>query len=185
MDGIANVAGLRTVPLKIGGKTYTLAPMILAEYAERENYILSLRPDPWERLKTIPENLPAWAKDAILKQITDDINRESRMPRVVTMEEEARFDASLHGIGWRLMRALRGNHPEIDTVDKALALIEEAGSDRLSEIDTKLSLSEEKDILGKSTSPALETAAGSDSAGPSSSAVSRVNLDGPGTQSDA
>jgi hypothetical protein len=173
MDGIANVAGVRTVPLKIGEKVYTLTPMVLSEYGEREAYILSLRPDPWERLKTIPENLPEWSREKVLQQIMDDVNREARMPQIVTMAEETRFDQSLHGIGWRLMRSLRKHHPEIDTVEKALALIEQAGSDRLAEIDAKLSLSEEKDLLGKSTSPAQAPAAtgAANGHGPQSTAI--------------
>lgn len=83
-------------------------------------------------------------------RMEEGLRKDSQAPRFVSFEEEARFDASLHGIGWRLWRALRGNHPEIDSVQAALNLIHELGPGRFQEVISKLDVAEEKELLGKS-----------------------------------
>ena len=59
MDGIRNIAGRRTAQIEIDGNKYTVEPMVLAEYAERESYILRLKPNPLEVLASLPPLPPA------------------------------------------------------------------------------------------------------------------------------
>ena len=54
MDGIRNIAGRRTAQIQIDGQTYTVEPMVLAEYAERESYILALKPNPLDVIASLP-----------------------------------------------------------------------------------------------------------------------------------
>lgn len=183
MDGIHNVAGGRSNKITIAGKEYTLTPMTLDQYAERERYILSLKPHPLSVIESAPAPPPppqvpvppdanctpqersayglALQRHAserqqyesamqVRQQFMAMLRDECLKPRVVSLSEDAAFDQSLHGIGYRLWRSLRGHHPEINSVQAALLLLEKAGSSRLQEVRSKLDESEEKDILGNS-----------------------------------
>lgn len=142
MDGISNLSGDRTAHITIGGKRYTLRPQVLAEYAERERYILSLKPNPIE----VAAKSPPEVRDQLLERAWSEATR----PQIVTMDEESRFDASMHGIAWRFWRAVRRDHPEVAGVQDALDLIETLGNDRFGILLDALSEAEEKDILGNS-----------------------------------
>ena len=146
MDGISHLAGERVTKLKLGDREYTLTTQTLAEYSEREQYILSLKPDPLALLSRIPGDIPA----ELRSQLQERAWREASLPRVVSMEDEAAFDGSLRGMGWRLWRALRKHHPEIDSVDKAVDLIEEAGAEAVDAARRAIDRAEEKDLLGNS-----------------------------------
>lgn len=84
-------------------------------------------------------------------RLEESLRKEAMAPRFVSFDDETKFDNSLHGIGWRLWRALRANHPEIDSVQAALNLIHDLGTHRFAEVVAKLDLSDEKDLLGKSS----------------------------------
>lgn len=142
MDGLHNIAGDRTTTLTVGGKTYTLTTQILRDYAEREAYILEHRDNPFALLDYVPDSRKDEAFDRAWK--------EAKLAKFVPLEEEKLFDSSMRGIGWRLWRALRDHHPEIDSVQAALDLIERAGNEMFGTIVDKLDGSEEKDILGNS-----------------------------------
>lgn len=189
MDGISNIAGTRTASLRVGDKTYTLAPKVLAEYGERERYILSLCPSPFEALGKLPADFPADARARLERLALEAATK----PQFIALDEDAAFDQSLHGIAWRLWRALRTNHPEIDGVQAALDLIEAAGQQRLAEIADKLDGAEEKDALKNSAGPALRkenraeqpaaTGATDASPGHSSTGTSLSDTAGHGTKS--
>lgn len=180
MDGISNIAGGRTNTIEHRGKTYTLTAMGLSNYAERESYILSHKPNPLEMLFQLPvlpeppaipippdpgcapaertaygEALGKYQaakrqhEDAVATRIRfeEAIRKEASLPRFVTFDDDARFDASLHGVGWRLWRALRGHHPEIASVQAALDLLNELGTARFQEVIRKLEHTEERDLL--------------------------------------
>lgn len=186
MDGIRNIAGRRTARLTVNGKAYTVEPQVLAEYAERESYILALKPHPLDVIEHLPplpaapqvpdppdpqagaEGAKAYAPKLAAFQrakavydhhVATRARLESRAwseamrPRIVTVEDEQHFDSSLHGIAWRLWRAVRKHHPEINSVQAALDLIESAGTPALPNIVEALEQAEEKDILGNSASP--------------------------------
>lgn len=181
-EGLANIAGARKPQLTIDGKVYTLKPMVLGEYAEREAYILSRKPSPFEALEKMPpvpdrpkpiikgkdetdgeyasrrheytKELEQHERQSKLRdELTKRAFKEAMQPQFVSIEEDNAFDNSLHGIAWKLWRALRDNHPEINGVQAALDLLEKAGDDKLLDITEKLDKSEEKDILGNSNGP--------------------------------
>ncbi len=54
MEGISNILGEGETKITIGGKAYTLSAQNLDDLAEREAYILSLKPNPLEVLETLP-----------------------------------------------------------------------------------------------------------------------------------
>lgn len=100
-------------------------------------------------------------------------------PAVISLEEMSRFELSLHGIGYRLWRALRMHHPEIDSVQAALDLLDEHGTNNLSSVLDALDQSEEKDILGNSGPPTTGgDMAAAGSPGPTSTPSSLLGTDG-------
>lgn len=153
MDGISHLAGERIAKLTLAGREYTLTTQTLEEYSEREQYILSLKPDPMALLSRIPASLDLEQR----QKLEDRIFRDAQRPQVVSIEDEAAFDNSIRGQGWRLWRALRKHHPEIDSVDKAIQLMEQAGAEALEETKRKLDRSEEKDLLGNSPASGTKT----------------------------
>lgn len=151
LDGISNVIGRKTVTRTIDGKTYTFSVMVLADHAEKERYILSLRPDPLAMLSRLPPNAP----ERVRKGLEDAIVRAASRPAFVSREDEEAFDKSLHGLAWSIWRALRDHHAEFgkmvdgqsvayesssgisycvtpaEGVQRALDLIEAAGNQHL------------------------------------------------------
>lgn len=146
MDGLSHVAGRRTLTIEIGGKVYTLSPTRLADYADRETYILSLRPDPWDIVRRMPADLPPIAQARIEQKLID----QAMKPRLVTFDEEMAFDSSLHGTAYRFWQALKPHHPEIESIRDAYELIDQMGGARLAELQAKLNGADERDLLGKS-----------------------------------
>lgn len=212
-EGLVNIAGKRSPKLEINGKAYTLKPMILAEYAEREAYILSRRPSPLEAIERLPpierpspvhrrkDETPEeyeprrrkWLADIeeferkskLRDELTKRAFKEALQPQFVSIDEDNAFDNSLHGIAWKLWRALRDNHPEIDSVQAALDLLESAGSDRMGEINSALEQSQDEDILGNSSGPVTGHQQGRDKEhrGDAYTEISLENLDGASTTS--
>lgn len=175
MDGIANITGMRTIPLKIGGKLYSLAPMILEGYAEREAYILSHRPNPLDLIKSLPADTPEELKAKLIE------NALSRVwtAQFATSEEVLAFDRSLHGMVWNLARALRKHHPEEATFERAFALTNLTNREEVDALVRAINGVYERDLLPNSTSPALtDTAPGSECRGPNSSGDSPKSTDG-------
>lgn len=199
MDGISNIAGERTTTLEHQGKIYTLTAMGLSQYAERENYILSRKPNPFDQISGLPvlpdspavpvppdagctatereaykEKLTAYFEakrrhdDAVMTRLRfeEAIRKEAGLPRFATFDDDARFDASLHGVGWRLWRALRNHHPEIDSVQAALDLLGDLGPSRFQEVIRKLERTEERDILPNSSGSETATPGLSEHPGP-------------------
>lgn len=217
MDGLVNVAGKRTVTFELNGKTYTMTPKVLDEYAERERYILNLKPHPLTLLDQLtplpppptmpipPDNLTDIAalkkhRDEIARYQQDKLNhdaainrrekleqslrKEAMRPQVVSFEDDQLFDQSLHGIAFKLWRALRDHHPEIDSVQAALSLLEQIGDQRLVEINSKLDLAEEKDTLGNSNGSGRAEPTPAEYHGGTSTANSPGGMDGPLSTSD-
>lgn len=55
MDGLQNLAGDKTITREINGKRYTFDVLRLKDHAERERYILSLKPSPLDLLNQLPD----------------------------------------------------------------------------------------------------------------------------------
>jgi TRAP-type C4-dicarboxylate transport system substrate-binding protein len=107
-DGIAHIGPPRQVTRTIEGKEYTFSTIILADHAEKENYILSLMPGPMEALATVPSSVPKHVQEMLVAAAM----KAAQRPRFVTRDEEQEFDESLHGNAWRIWRSLRDNHVE-------------------------------------------------------------------------
>lgn len=209
MDGIRNIAGRRTVKRVIAGKEYTLSPKVLGQYADREDYILALKPHPLDVIASMapvgeppplvaPLGPGATAEQHAQQSIkTADYKRrkreyderlscrqrlermaweESLRPRVVSLADDQAFDQSLHGIGFRLWKALERDHPEINSVQAALDLIEAHGLSHMADITQSLDVAEEKDILGNSIAAGPGPAA--ESPGATSTPQSPTDMDG-------
>lgn len=166
-DGIAHIGPPRVLKLTIDGKEYSFTTIILAEHAEKESYILSLRPDPLQALSTLsasaPKHVQALVADAAMKA--------AQRPAFVTRDEEAQFDESLHGMAWRIWRSLRENHAEFgksadgvevkhrvgsksftmsptDGVQAALTFMETIGNAQLSRVLKVMDGIEQTELLG-------------------------------------
>lgn len=145
MDGLMNVLGLRTIPLRIGSADYRLAPMTLAEHAERETLVVSLKTDP----RSLLIGVQNWPASADRQPVIDKANDQADTFRRASSEDVAKFDSSFCGVSWRLARALRKHHPDEATSANALSLIQRAGSAGWEAILRALLLSEERDLLAK------------------------------------
>lgn len=189
MEGARNIFGKRTSEFTVDGKTYTLSPRTLDNYAERESYICSLKPHPLQVIEGLPPLPPApelvpplqavhsqaeraeharklaayqTAKerhDSLVKQrkqLEDRAWAEANRPRVATFEDVNRFDQSWHGYCYGLWMSLRDNHPELDSVQDVMDLLEHAKAVQLEEVSEALAQAEEKDLLGNSTPAAGE-----------------------------
>lgn len=151
------IAGKSFRTISIGGKQYTLRPAVLGVYAEMEAYVVSLRQDPLEIATRACQRAPANQHAAIW----DAAMRAERSARIATAEEMASFENSVPGIAWKLWKSLEQDHPEIDGVAAALALLEQAGEDRLSEIVATLHVAtgegDIKNCSGREEEPTTET----------------------------
>lgn len=175
MHGIASIAGNRTTPWEVGGKTYQLSPARLRDFGEKEAYILSRR-----------VNVPG---------------SESKTASHVTFTEEHAFDESQRGVLFRLWQALRQEHPKFDpksengpgsvedgilmTADLFEIACDEKGAPAVfREVLLKLSKAEEKDLQKNSDGPgnlkpkASSTTTGAVPPGPDSTQDSKSDTTG-------
>lgn len=153
MDGGSNLFGDRETFITIGGRTYTLTVFKLDDFAGRERYILGLRNNPFEALAKLPPGTDA----EIQKHVADAAMREWRRGNFVTAEEDLEFKRSMHGRAYDFWRAVQPNHPEIDTLQKAVTLLEqgliEEGQDQIA---TAMAQVREEDILPNSDPPTTQ-----------------------------
>ena len=176
MHGISSIAGNRTNPWVVKGKTYLLSPMRLRDFGEKEAYILSRR-----------VNVPG---------------SDSKTASHVTFEEEAVFDMSQRGLLFNLWRALRTEHRKFDLksasgpgcIEEALELVadvfeeacdEKGASTVFQEVLVKLAKAEEKDLQKNSDGPGKKkrksksTTKKTASPGPDSLPDSKTDTTGP------
>lgn len=139
-------AGTDFRKIKIDDEEYTLRPLKVGVYAEMESYIVSLRTDPIAEAAKAVDSVPAqhhaaiWA--AAMKQATSG--------KTVTAAEAADFENSIHGLAWKFWRCIEADHPEIDSVQKAIELLTLAGAERLEEIARSVELGSGEADLGNS-----------------------------------
>lgn len=166
-DGIAHIGPPRVIKLTIDGKEYSFTTIILAEHAEKEAYILSLRPDALQALAT----LPATAPKHVQSLVADAAMKAAQRPAFVTRDEEAQFDESLHGMAWRIWRSLRENHTEFgmptegaqikhkvgsktftmspaDGVQSALTFMETIGNEQVGRVINAVGGTEQAELVG-------------------------------------
>lgn len=207
MDGLSYLTTRRFITREICGRTLTFTVAVLAEHAEKEQYILSLKPSPLETLASLPASTPI----SVRTRIEETAIRIATKARFATRDEEAEFDNSLHGLAWGLWRALRDNHEEFgrigpgsksapaytspagnhysigpaEGVQRVLSLIEAGGNESLATLKAIRDGAEEADILPNSAGREVESPPATDdtgaSPGPESSAVFPSGTAGVGT----
>lgn len=109
--------------LKIGGREFTIRPMIFAGFDEKERFIVDRRPSVKDQLAEIAD-VPEELRQPLLQKIVSEFGKA----RFVTFEEEAAFDKSVAGLGFAMWRSLRTDQPEVDSVDAARAILESISS---------------------------------------------------------
>lgn len=109
MDGVSNLIGRKTFTRTFGGKTYTFWSMrVLQDHAEKEAFILSLRPSLWDIIRSLPADVPKETRHRLESQA---VERASKA-QIVSRLEELEFDNSINGLAYTLWRCLRDHHPE-------------------------------------------------------------------------
>jgi hypothetical protein len=102
-DGLFNLCGRRTAELTKDGKTYRLEIRTLADYAKKEEAILSRVGNPYAGIEAI--------KDRAVQQMAIKIAADAMArPLIATMMDEDRFDRSMRGLSWSIWRAMGKNH---------------------------------------------------------------------------
>jgi len=163
-DGLHNLIGEKTTTITVDGTEYTLSTAVMADHAEKEAYIHSLRPSLMQLLSQIPSTLSPRAAQA-MQEVAFRVAGRSQF---VTQDEEIEFDSSPHGIAWRLWRSLRDYHEEFgkggdpiyqapnersysvtpaNGVQLVLNFMERAGNEATQAIVRAVEESEEADIL--------------------------------------
>ena len=124
-DGLNNLLGTRKISRKFGDKEYTFSVIVLAEHAEKESYVTSLRGNPLEGLIRAVASLPPSMKEdrrsfrKMVDRLEDKCLKALSAPSFITRDVEEEFDNSLHGLAWSLWRALRDNHAEFGMVENS------------------------------------------------------------------
>jgi hypothetical protein len=154
MRKIQRTTGKSFETIEIDGKPYTLRPLTVGVYGEMEAFVMSLRGDPLAAAGQAVKNLPAEQHSAVW----DAAMRAVMANRCVSTAEMASFENSVRGYAWKLWKCVEKDHPEIDTIDKALELLERIGPQRAAEVDAKLRVASGEADLGKSSGPAPEAA---------------------------
>lgn len=213
-EGLANIANTHLPTVTLGGKTYRLRVKGLLGYAEREAYIYSLKGCPFEAIEKFPE-LPnptpiikgkqesdadyqvrrqEWSEQkeryqsrlVLRNQLIDKAMVVACEPRIITMEEDAKFDDSHHGIGYNFWKSAEEFHPEITSVSDALAIINEATTDEFVRLRRVLLQVEEVDQIKNLDGPdqtgpnqSTEQLSANDFHGASSTMTLPTNTSGP------
>lgn len=146
--GQARVAGIVSRTVTIGGETYTLSqPRLVGMYGQMEAHLLSKRTDPLvvatRACQLAPEGQHAAIWAAAVKQAS--------AARVVTASEMAEFENSVYGQAFKFWLCLAPEHRvkgAIDSVEKALALLELAGDEKIPEIMATVSVVSQEADLG-------------------------------------
>ena len=138
MSDNARVAGKNFQTIDLGGKSYTMRPYVVGVWAEMSAFVRSLKGDPikevCERLDDIPPHQQArWMKVAV----------DAAANQTPTEIEIAAFEKSLLGTAFKIWTALKADHldefPTPQSVaDRLIALKEEDGQNKLTEILLKL-----------------------------------------------
>lgn len=120
--------------IDLDGTQYTLRPRRFS-YQEMEAFVVSQRADPLDAAVEAVGKTPAafhpgiW--DAAMRAV---INNRS----VATIQEMTDFESSIRGYAWKLWQAVKGDHPEIDSLEKAMELLERIGPAGAAELESKL-----------------------------------------------
>lgn len=140
-------AGVSFETLQVGAKSYTLRPLKVGSFAEMEAYVLSQRVDPIAAAAQSIPNIPSQYHQAIW----DAAMKAAIGSRTCSAAEMSDFGNSPRGIAWMLWKLLEQDHPEIDSVDAAILLMEKIGPERAQELQMKINLASGEADAGKSS----------------------------------
>lgn len=166
-------AGASSQTLVIGEKTYTLRPLTVGLYAEMEAYVVAQREDPMVIAALACQKVPA----QFHTDIWDSAMRAAKSARTVTAAEMSAFEQSIRGLAFKFWACLKTDHPKL-TVDDALKLIEEAGEERMAELQARIHVGSGEADLKNSSGQAEATAATNPLAGPPSTSDSQSSTGG-------
>lgn len=158
MQKIQRTSGQSYELIEIEGKQYKLRPLKVGVYGEMEAFVLAQRGDPLAAAGQAVQHLPA----AMHAAVWDAAMRAVMANRNVTTQEMSDFENSIRGYAWKLWKCLEQDHPEVDSLDKALALLEKIGPARAAEVDAKLRVATGEADMGKSSGPTPATEQGLD-----------------------
>lgn len=123
-----------TQTIIIDGKPYKLRPL-KAAYRDMEAYVIASRPDPVavaaEAVTKVPAALHPAIWDTAFRALMQQTN-------IVTIQEMANFENSIPGYAWKFWQCVKQDQPEIDSLDKAISLLERLGAAGTAELDEKL-----------------------------------------------
>jgi hypothetical protein len=123
-------AGVDHRVIEIAGQKYTLRPLTVGVYASMESFISSRRPDPLAIASEAVKRLPASQHDAIWRAAMS----QAVQARTVTADEASAFENSVDGLAWKVWQCLVADHPEIDSLESAKALLLKAGEEKFEEL---------------------------------------------------
>lgn len=179
--GHDRTAGLNYAQVTLGGKQYTLRPLLVGMYAEMEAYYLSLRKDPCAQAMQLSLTLPKDQHQAMWQAaFTVAANL-----RIVTASEWSEFESSPRGLAFKFLCFARQDHPELrlDTVEASvnniLTLLEATTEAEYAELLAAMMRANEEAALKNSSGP-TETSS-TPLGGPKSTAPSPTPTSGPPT----
>lgn len=146
-------AGVAYETLNVGDQIYKLRPLKVGVYAEMEAYVLSQRIDPLQAASEAISKIPPQYHQAIW----DAAMKAVMASRTVSAQEMAAFGNSPRGIAWMLWKLMEQDHPEINSVETAIELMERIGPERAQEIQRKIQIASGESDAEKSFGQAEET----------------------------
>lgn len=133
-DGLRRVAGAGS-PITLAGRTFRTSPLTLGMRAEIEAHLVARRANLLVKVAEQLDAVPARHHDALW----DAAMRQTQRQAVAGDAEVAEYLHTFEGACFLLWLLVRGEHPEIDCLDKAIELARpvplwelQAGLDRAS-----------------------------------------------------
>lgn len=118
----------------VNGKQYTLRPVRFT-YRQMEEFVVSRRTDPIDAAVKATAKAPASQHTAIWDAAMRAVISQRK---TATVQEMTDFESSILGFAWKLWQCVRVDHPEVDSIERALELLEEIGPERAAEVDAAL-----------------------------------------------
>jgi len=121
--------------MTISGKAYTVRPLAIAALTclDMERYIASQRVDliaaAHKATLTAPAHLHAAIFDAAMRAVLNSSVRP---------DEIAEFDRSIRGYAFKFWHGIKADHPEVDSVDKALEILLTVSQSEAAEFEAKV-----------------------------------------------
>ena len=114
-------SGAEPITVTVGGRQFKLRPATALGFTEREKFILSRRPSATSRLIDILQD-KGLSEDQRQQAITATL-RAAWTAQFASFDEIAEFDTSMTGLAFHFMQAARADQPEVDSLDKAMAIV--------------------------------------------------------------